>query len=103
MRREGRENARPRFDEYDAGRARIDAAEIGGKRLSRDFGDGSRHLDAGGAAADDHEGEQTRALRRVGHTFGPLEGEQDIVADAGCILDALETRRDLGPLLMAEI
>ena len=43
------------------GGARIDAAEIGGQRLPRDLGDGAGHFDAGGAAADDDEGEQAAA------------------------------------------
>ena len=42
-----------------------------GQRLPRDLGDGAGHLDAGGAAADEHEGQQALALGRVRRSARP--------------------------------
>ena len=53
-----------------------------GQRLAGDFRDRAGHLDAGRAAADDHEGQQPRALGLVVRELGLLEREQD--AARGC-------------------
>jgi len=44
---------------------------------TRDFGDGAGHFHAGGAAADNDEGEEPFALGVVFDHLRPLEGEQE--------------------------
>ncbi len=61
------------------------------------------HFHAGGAAADNDEGEQPRPLDRVLHQFRPLEGEQEPPPDLGRIGDLLESGRERRPFVMAEI
>ena len=102
-RRECRQQARARFDQHDACRARIDVTEVGGQSLLRDLCDRAGHFNAGGAAAYDDEGKQTPLLRGVGDQLGLLEGDQNTAADAGRVLDALEARRIGRPFVMAEI
>ena len=101
--RECRQQARSRFYQRNAGRARIDAAEIRGQGLPRDLRDRAGHFDPGGAAADDDESEQTPLRSGVGHELGLLEGNQNAAADAGRILDTLQARRIIGPFVVTEI
>jgi hypothetical protein len=55
--REARQDARGALDQDDARRAGIDAAKLGAERPAQHLGDRTRHLAAGGAGADEHEGE----------------------------------------------
>ena len=82
---------------------RVDVPELGGKRMVRHLGDGPGHLDACRAAAHHHEGEKPPLLVRVIGRFRTLEGQQDLAADPGRVLDLLQSRRRGGPFRMAEI
>jgi hypothetical protein len=64
-------------------------------------GHGARHLDAGGAAADDHKCEESFPLGVVSSEFRFLRG-QNVPTDTGSVFDALETRSDVGPAVMTE-
>ena len=99
----GVEHARRGFNQDDAGAARIDGTEIGGKRALGKLGDGAGHLDAGRAAADHHEGHQPAPLLGVGFVLGALEGKQDAAAQISGVVDRLETRRERGPVVVTEI
>ena len=70
---------------------------------TRDLGDRAGHLDAGGAAADNHEGEETRPLGRIFDHLRPLEGEQEPPPDLGRVRDVLEAGRERLPIVTAEI
>src|SRR6185437_752803 len=98
-----REKARPGFEQDDARLLRVDMPEIARQRLVRELGDGSGELDSGRAAADHDEGQQRGAARRIATGFGLLESEQQPAADEQRILDALQSRREAAPLVMAEI
>jgi len=87
--REARQQTRSGFDQDDAGRPRIDAPEVTGKCLSRNFGYGPRHLDAGGAASDDHECEQPFTLGVISSELSFLKRGQNAATDTGSVLDAL--------------
>jgi hypothetical protein len=101
--REGRQQARARLDQHDARVAGIDAAEIVAQRHVGEFGDGARHLHAGRAAADHHEGEEAPPLFGRGRCFGMLEGHQDAATDAGGVVDILQSGRHALPVVVAEI
>src|SRR6516165_177765 len=94
--REGRQKTRSCFDQHDSSCPGIDAPEVAGQGLSRDFGYGARHLDTGGAAADDHESEQPLALGVVASELRFLKRGQNAATDTGRVFDALEARGDLG-------
>src|SRR5581483_10809560 len=49
----------------DASATRIDRMEVGRQRVACELGDLARHLDPGGSAAHDHEGEPRLAPLRV--------------------------------------
>ena len=87
--RERGHHARSGLDEDDAGGFRIDVAEIFCQALARHLGDGTGHLDAGRAAAHDHEGEQPAALTFIRGKLRAFEGDEDAPANARCVLDAL--------------
>jgi hypothetical protein len=65
--------------------------------------DDARELGPGGPPADDDEGEQRVPLGRVVRLLGLLEGEQEAATDLEGVVDALETRRVLLPLIVAEV
>jgi len=71
--------------------------------VAGDLGDRACHLDAGRARPDDHEGELARTLGHVLGELRALKGQKNAAADAGRVLDALQARRKLCPLVMAEI
>src|SRR6516162_7726198 len=100
--RERRQKTRSSFDQHDSGRPWIDAPEVTGEGLSRDFGYGACHFNAGGAAANDHEREQPFALAIVASEFRFLKGRQNVATDTGSIFDTLETWSDVGPVMMTE-
>src|SRR5262249_25308334 len=62
-----------------------------------------RHFDAGCSSTDDDESEQTLALGFMTGELGLLERQQDTSANAGCVFDALESRCEVGPVVMAEV
>ncbi len=71
--------------------------------MARNLRDGARHLDPGCAGADNDEGQQPPPLGLVLGELGLLECQEDAAADAGRVLDALQSRRDRGPFVMSEI
>ncbi len=71
---EGGQDARPAFEQDDAGLGRIDETEVAGDRLARDLAESARQLDAGGTAADDHEREERPLLGAVVLALGRLVG-----------------------------
>jgi hypothetical protein len=91
------------LDKDDARSARIDAAKVVLQGAARHFGDRAGHLDAGGAATDDHESEETRPFGRIFHHFRPFEGEQETPPDLGRVGDVLEAGRERRPIVMAEV
>ena len=91
------------FDEHDAGRTRIDGAEVVAHGESGEFADGAGHFDAGRAAADDHEGEQPGGGFRVGFALGPFERREYAAANLGGVFEALEPRGECGPFVVPEV
>ena len=73
------------------------------QRAPRDFGNGAGHFHAGGAAADNDEGQEPRLLGFVLDHFGALEGEEKAPPDLGRVRDVLESRRERRPIVVAEI
>ena len=67
------------------------------------LGDLAGHLDAGGAGADDDEGEVAVALGRGRRELGPLEGAEDAAAQLEGVVDALHPGGVLGELVVAEV
>ena len=100
---EGRKQARPGFDEQDARRARVDVAEIPGECVPRYLRQRARHLHARGPAADHREGEKRFALGRTGGCLRLLERGQDAAPDQERVVECLEARRELFPLIVAEV
>ena len=71
--------------------------------LPRDGGDHAGELGTGRTRTDDDEGQPCIALG-IGHRFlRPLEGEEDALPDVDRVADALQARRELLPLGMAEV
>src|SRR6516225_158353 len=101
--RKGRQQARSGFDQYDSGCPGVNAPEVTGECLSRNFRYGARHFDTGGAASDDHECKQPLALGVVASELRFLKRGQNVPTDTGGVFDALETGRDFDPALMTEI
>jgi len=101
--REGRQNTRSSFDQHNSGCPRVDAPEVTGERLSCDFGYGACHFDAGGAAANDHECEQSVALGVVAGELRFLKRGQNAATDTGRIFYTLEAGSDVGPTMTTEI
>ena len=101
--RQTRKNARARFDENDARRARIDVAEILRQREPHEFGNRARHFHAGRSAADDNDIHEAPTFRGIGLVLGVLEGEEDAPADFGGVFDQLQSGRELLPIVVPEI
>ena len=102
LRREGWKNGRPRLDEHDARRVRVDVAELLA-RLAGDLGKRSGKLDARRAAADEHERQQPLLPRRVGFALRALERDENAAPDVERILERLQAGRVRSPLVVAEI
>src|SRR6266540_5923957 len=77
----GRKNARAGLEQEDARVARIDRAEIARQDMPGNLADGSRELGARGAAAHQHEGQESLSPAGVRFPLGPLEGEEDTAPD----------------------
>src|SRR5262249_56011893 len=54
-------------------------------------------------AGKDGEGEETAAVGMVGGEVGLVERQQNASANAGCVFDALESRCEIDPIVVAEI
>ncbi len=103
VRREGRQHTVLALDQQDAGFGRVDVAEIVPQRVVGDFAERPGELDAGWAAADDHEGKPGVAARGVRLALGLFISQQDAAANFGGVLDGLEARRQRLPFVVAEI
>ena len=68
-----------------------------------DLGDHAGQLHAGGAATDDHEGQQGLPLPFGAGALGRFEAEQETAAHLERVLDALEPRGIGLPLRMPEV
>ena len=100
---EGRQQSRPGFDQHHPGRPGIYRAKVGGQRPAGEFSDGAGQFHAGWTAADYDETQEALALLRVDFDLGLLESQQDISAQQGGVVDALETGREFRPVVMSEI
>ena len=96
-------NARAALDQQDFGAGRIDPAKLAFQRVMGDFCQRAGHFDAGRAAADHDEGQKCTLAHRIGLFFGLLEGHQHMAADLERIGQRLQSRRELGPLVVAEV
>ena len=67
------------------------------------FGDLAGHLHAGGAGADDHEGQQFGPALRIAGAFGLLEGAEDAAAQLQGVVDGLHSRCPFGEVIVAEV
>src|SRR5205807_3230483 len=75
------------LDEHDASAADVQMVEVAGEDLE-ELHEGTRQLDAGGTAADDHERERALLdLLRLGRR--PLELGQDVAAEARSVFQGL--------------
>ena len=103
IRRIRRQDPVHRLDEDDPGVGRVDRAEVALQRVPGDLAERARQLGAGRAGADDDERHPFRAADRVGLALGGLERDEDPPPDLGGVLDRLEARRVLRPLVVAEV
>jgi hypothetical protein len=74
-----------------------------GERLAGDLGDRAGHLDARRTAADHHEGQVLPLAIARWLALGPLEGHEDAAPDRHGVVERLQTRRVLGPGVVAEV
>ena len=96
-------DARAALDQQDFGAGRIDPAKFAFQRVMRDFGQRAGHFDACRPAADHDEGQERTLAHRIGLFFGLFEGHQHMAADLERIGQRLQSRRELGPLVVAEV
>ena len=91
------------LDEDDLRVGGTDRPEVALERVAGDLAERPGQLDPGRAAADEHERHPLAAPLRVGLALGGLEGDEDLAADLGRVLDGLEALRDGRPLRMVEV
>ena len=94
---------RTAFEQDDARRLRLNAAEIGSQRLPRDLRERARHLHAGRSGADDDERQQPPLLVRSRCALRRLEGHQDPLPDPERVVERFQAGRVLRPLVAAEV
>ncbi len=99
----GGQQSRPALEQHDGRLSRINVPEIPPQGVAADLRHGTGHLDSGGPAAHDHEGEIRVPPHRVGLALGQLEGEQHAAADLERVLQALEPGREHLPLVVPEV
>src|SRR6185437_531976 len=93
---------RPLQDQH-LGFPRIDVPEVVAHVKASNIGDGAGEFDTGWPTANDHE-VKWRMLAALHHLpFGQLKCEQHATANLGCILDGLQPRRELGPVVMTKV
>ena len=73
------------------------------QHLPRDLAERAGELNAGRAAADQHERQQPSLIHRVRFALGLFERQQDAAANRQRIVERLETRRGLAPFVVAEV
>jgi hypothetical protein len=101
--RKAAQHARAGFDQLHARVRRVDAAELAHQRVARNLGQRAGQLHAGGPAAHHREREPGRALGLAARGLGMLEREQDAAAQRHRVVERLQARRVLGPLVVAEV
>ena len=97
------EHVRTAFEQDDARRLRLNAAEVGSQRLPRDLRERARHLHAGRSGADDDERQQPPLLVRIRCALRRLEGHQDPLPDPERVVERFQAGRVLRPLVAAEV
>ena len=91
------------FDQHHLRRRRVDRPELAGHGVCRDLAQGTGQLDPGRSTADDDEREQRAADVLGTLALGRLERGEDAPPDVERVLDRLQTRRVLGPRVVAEV
>jgi len=101
--REGRQDARPGLDDDHPGGRRIDFAELARQTVPGEFGDGTGQFHAGRPTTHDDEAHEGGPLGGIDRILGPLEGDQQAMADVGRVLEPLQARRVGRPVVAAEV
>ena len=83
--------------------AGIDGVEFRSQRLPRNLAKRAGELNAGRAAANQDERQQPPLIDRVRFAFGLFEGQQQPPPDPQRIVEGLETRSSLRPVVVAEV
>ena len=91
------------LDEEHAGAAGVDMTEVAMQGLATELGDLPGHLDAGRAAADDHERQPAPPSFLIGFDLSGFERGQDPVADVERAGKRLQLRRARPPVVVAEV
>jgi hypothetical protein len=99
----GGENARAAFHENDAGFLRTDAAEIVFQSVVSDFGDGAGEFEAGGAGADDDEGEPGTFFVFGFGALGAFESVEQLVAHTSGFFDGFQAGSVFPPMVIAVV
>ena len=73
------------------------------QRPLRQFGHRAGHFDAGRAAADNYEIQQSASLLRVGLGLGFFECQENAPAQISRVVDRLEAGSERSPFLMTEV
>ena len=100
---EGGQHVGGGVEQDDAGGGGVDAAEVAAQGAAGELGDLPGHLHAGGAGADDDEGQQPVDLGLVLGELGQLEGAEDAAAQLEGVVDALHAGGELGEPVVAEV
>ena len=87
----------------DAGLDGVDRAVVAAQRPPRELAQLPRHLDPGGAAADDDEGHEAPALLGVRLGLGQLEGAEDVAPQRQSVVQGLHAARELPELVVTEV
>ena len=103
LRRVRGQDARPPFDEEDAGVGRVDRPELAAQRVARNLAERTRELDTRRAGPDDHEREQRPPLGRIRRRLRTLEREQDAAPHLERVLERLQARRRGLPVVVPEV
>ena len=99
----GGEQAIAAIEQQHLGLGGVDVAEVAAHVVLGDIADGAGQFHAGGPAADDHEVERRMPAVLLHVALGQLEREQYAAADFGGVLQGFEARRQIRPLLVAEV
>ena len=98
-----REDGGTGFDQQHTRFRGVDGPKLLRQRLTRNFDDRAGHLHARGAAADEHEGEEALAFRRIGCPLGLLVRHQHPRPYPQRVVERLERRRVRRPVVVAEV
>jgi hypothetical protein len=78
-------------------------AEFVRQRMSCDFGQRARELDARRSAADHREGQAGVSFRLAAAGLGAFESREDAAADHECVVEILQAGRVALPLVVTEV